>query len=133
MTIINLVLLSVQGWTGDTVNLFSAFPSGQVKGFGGAFQALESAGPGPLAVYHAVEGVLVLLLSIGIAAAAFRKSKSRGIRVASVLGLLAVAAAALGGYWFLFSGFVNNGNSAQMGGAFIGAYAMNFLVLYYSK
>lgn len=133
MTILNLVLLSVQAWTGDVVNLFATFPAGAVNGFGGFFQGLESAGPGPLAIYHGIEGMVILLLGIGIAIAAFRRSRSRGIRATSLLGLFFIAAAALGGYLFVFSGFLANGNSAQMGGAFIGAYAMNFLVLYYSK
>jgi heme A synthase len=133
MTVLNLVLLSFQAWTGDVVNLFAAFPSGQVSGVGGAVQGLESAGPGPLALFHGIEGVLIVFLAIGIAAVALRRSKSRGVRVAGLLALLFIVVAALGGYLFLFSGFADNGNSAQMGGSFIGAYAMNFLVLYYSK
>lgn len=64
---------------------------------------------------------------------AYRKKTSRGVKVTSILGFISIAAATLGGYLFVFSGFQNNGNSAQMGGAFIAAYAMNFLVLYYSK
>jgi hypothetical protein len=133
MTVVNLVLLSLQAWTGDVVNLFAVFPSGPISGLGGAAQGLESAGPGPLAIYHGVEGVVIVLLTIGVAVTALRRSKSTGVRVASLLALFFVAAAALGGYLFLFSGFVNNGNSAQMAGSFIGAYAMNFLILYYSK
>jgi hypothetical protein len=133
MVVLNLVLLSVQGWTGDVVNLFAAFPSGPVAGVGGAVSALLSAGPGPLAIYHAVEGVVVLLLAVGVVSVAFTRSKSRGVRVTSLLALISVASAAIGGYLFLFSGFTANGNSAQMGGSFIAAYALNFLVLYYAK
>jgi hypothetical protein len=33
----------------------------------------------------------------------------------------------------VISGFTAGGFSMQMGGAFLGAYAMYFLVLYYSK
>lgn len=133
MTVFNLVLLSVQAWSGDVVNLFASFPSGSVGGFGQAIAGLSAAGPGPLAVYHGAEGVLILLLTIGIVAFALRRSKSRAVKITSLLALFFVASAALGGYLFLFSGFVSDGNSAQMGGSFIGAYAMNFLVLYYSK
>ncbi|HKT21926.1 MAG TPA: hypothetical protein VJR06_04860, partial [Nitrososphaerales archaeon] len=127
------VLLSIQAWTGDVVNLFAVFPQGAVNGLGAAVPALESAGPGPVAAYHAVEGVIVIILSVAILALAFTRSKSRGVRISSLLALFFIASAAAGGYLFLFSGFVSNGNSAQMGGSFIGAYAMNFLVLYYSK
>lgn len=133
MTILNLVLLSVQAWTGDAVNLFASFPSGTIGGVGQLFPALLSAGPGPLALWHGIEGLLVVLLSVGIAVSAFRRTKSRSIRIVSILGLVSVVVAALGGYLFVLSGFLNNGNSAQMGGSFLGAYAMNFLVLYYSK
>jgi hypothetical protein len=31
------------------------------------------------------------------------------------------------------SGFANGGNSAQMGGSFIAAYASYFMTLYYTK
>ena len=133
MTVLNLILLSVQAWTGDVVNLFATFPSGAVNGIAGLFPALGSAGPGPLALYHGIEGLAITLLSVGIAISALRRTKSRSVRAASLLGLVFVAVAALGGYLFALSGFLNNGNSAQMGGAFLGAYAMNFLVLYYSK
>ena len=133
MTVLDLVLLSVQGWSGDVVNLFASFPSGKPADIGGAAQSLQAAGPGPLAIFHGIAGVLVLFLSIGIVVSAFRKSKATSLRVVSLLALISVVVAALGGYLFVFSGFLDNGNSAQMGGAYLGAYAMTFLVLYYSK
>lgn len=132
LTAVNLIVLTVQAWTGDVVNLFAVFPTGAVSGMNGFFQSLVASGPGPLAIWHGVEGFLVLFLSIAIAALSFR-SKARSVRAVSVLGLLAVISAALGGYLFVFSGYLNNGNSAQMGGSFLGAYAMYFLVLYYTK
>ena len=56
------------------------------------------------------------------------------VRVTSLPALLLVLSALVGGgYFFVFSGFLNNGNSAQMGGSFVGAYAMYLMVLYYSK
>jgi hypothetical protein len=134
MTVFNLVLLSVQAWTGDVLVIFAAFPQGVVNTFGDAYRALQSVGwPAPLAIVHAIGGILILLLTLGILVVAFRRTKSRGVRVASLLGLISVLSAVVGGYLFVFSGFVANGNSAQMGGSFIAAYAMNFLVLYFSK
>ena len=134
MTVANIILLSIQAWSGDAVNLFAVFPQGPVNGLGGAVQALGSVGSiSPLALFHAFEGVLILLLSIGMVLAAFSRSKLRSIRVTSLLALLFVIFAVVGGYLFVFSGFMNDGDSAQMGGSFIGAYAMSFLVLYYSK
>ena len=134
MVVVNIILLSVQAWSGDVVNLFFVPPQGPVNGLGGAIQALGSVGSiSPVALFHGFEGLLILLLSVGIAAVAFRRSKLRSVRVTSLLALLFVISAVVGGYLFVFSDFVNNGNSAQMGGSFIGAYAMNFLVLYYGK
>jgi hypothetical protein len=133
MTILNIVLLSIQGWSGDAVNLFAVFPSGSVSGMGQFFSSLAAAGPGPLASLHAVEGILVVLISVGIAVVSFTRSKSRNLRVVAVLGLLFVISAAYGGYAFVLSGFLDNASSAQMGGSFIGTYAMDFLVLYFLK
>ena len=133
MTVLNLVLLSLQAWTGDAVNLFASFPSGTVNGLGQLFPALLSAGPGPLAAWHGLEALLIILLSAGIAVSAFRRTKRRSVRVVALLALLSVASAGAGGVLFTLSGFLNNSFSAQMGGSFIAAYAMNFLVLYYSK
>jgi hypothetical protein len=134
MTVLNIILLSIQAWSGDVVNLFAVFPQGPVSNIGGAVQALDSVGwVSPLALFHGIDGVVILLLSIGVSAVAFRRTRMRSLRVVSLLGLLSVISALIGGYLFVFSGFLNNGNSAQMGGSFIGAYAMNFLVLYYIK
>jgi len=133
MTILNLVLLATQGWTGDAVNLFAVFPSGAVTSMGQLFGSLAGAGPGPLASWHALEGILIVLISIGIATVSFTRTKSRNTRIVAILGLVFVLSAAYGGYAFVLSGYANNGSSAQMGGSFLGAYAMDFLVLYYSK
>ncbi|MDV3244419.1 MAG: hypothetical protein LYZ66_04495 [Nitrososphaerales archaeon] len=132
LTVLNLVLLSVRAWTGDVVNLFAAFPSGAVTGFSGFFAALQGAGPGPLAIWHGVQGMVVIVLAILIAGLCSR-SKARSVRIVGLLGLFFTLVAALGGYTFVFSSFLNNGNSAQVGGSFLGAYAMYFLVLYYTK
>ena len=39
----------------------------------------------------------------------------------------------LDGYLFVLSGFTAGGNTMQMGGASIGAYALYFVTLYYTK
>jgi hypothetical protein len=41
--------------------------------------------------------------------------------------------AALGGYFFVMSGFSDGRNSAQMGGSYIAAYACYFLTMCYTK
>jgi hypothetical protein len=129
--IATLVILSVQGWTGDYVNLFSVFPTGAVNSSAnGLLQALQKAGQIP--VYHAFEGFLLVAFSLVVLILSLR-TKAKKIQVSSILGLAAVVSAAVGGVLFVFSGFQDNGNSAQMAGSFIGAYAFYFLELYFTK
>lgn len=134
LIVVNLVILTVQGWFGDTVNIFFAPSSGQAAfpfSFGGFIQGVSSLGF-PLE-YHAFEGILLMALSIAILAISFKWSKARSVRICAILGLFFVFSAALGGFLFVVSGFSNGGNSAQMGGSFIGSYAFYFIALYYAK
>ena len=124
--------MTLQGWLGDTVNLFVAYPKGSViSSFTGLTQAILAVGP--FLIAHVVNAVIVLILGILVVMLTFKWTKSRGARVASVLGLLAIISAFVGGVMFVLSGFQNNESSAQMGGSFIGAYALYFTVLYYTK
>jgi hypothetical protein len=127
-----LTVLTAQGWTGDFVNLFAAFPSGSVgRTFSGLSQALINAGR--MEVTHAILGTVLAALAIAILFMAFRFNTTRGVRVCAVLGCLGILSAAYGGISFVLSGFQNNGSSAQMGGSFIGSYASYFLVLYFNR
>jgi hypothetical protein len=124
-----IVLLTVQGWTGDFANLFATFPSGSVlfsvTPFLGAVE-----GAGILVAYHAIEAILLLALAVVVLALSVRR---RTGRLFAILGLSSIISAAVGGVLFVLSGYTNNANSAQMGGSFIGAYAFYFLVLYATK
>lgn len=129
-----LALLTLQGWSGDTVNIFlpaSATTTPLSSFFPGFFSVLE--GAGPLADFHMSVGILLSVLAVVVFALSFVWSKSRGVRIASGLGLLMVISAAIGGFLFVMSGLSDGGNSAQMGGSFIGAYAFYFIALYYSR
>jgi hypothetical protein len=132
--VVILVIMTIQGWFGDTVNIFYApVTSIQRPSFtmGGFFQAVQGVGF-PL-IYHTFEGVLLVALGIASAALAFTWSGNRSVKICTVLGAVAIFSAALGGFLFVMSGFSNGGNSAQMGGSFIGAYAFYFMALYYAK
>jgi hypothetical protein len=123
--------LTLEGLTGDTVNLFVAFPTGGVgDSFGGLVSALSSAGD--LAVYHSLEGAAIVILSLVIVGFSF-KSKAGSLRIVSILAAAAVVSAMVGGIMFVLSGFQDNSSSAQMGGSFIGAYALYFVELYFTK
>jgi hypothetical protein len=83
-------------------------------------------------VWHAFEGIAIFALSLVVLAFSI-KAKPKSIRICAILGLVYEVVAGVGGLLFVLSGFTNNGNSAQMGGGFIGAYAFYFMELYYAK
>jgi multisubunit Na+/H+ antiporter MnhB subunit len=70
-------------------------------------------------IWHAFEGIAIFALSLIVLAFSI-KAKPKSIRICAVLGLVYVVAG-VGGLFFVLSAFTNNGNSAQMGGGFIGA------------
>ena len=126
-----LIALTIQGWTGDATNLFSMFPSGSVEqSLNGIVSGVVTTGF--FLVWHAFEGIAIFGLSLIVLAFSL-KAKPKSIRICAILGLVYVVVAGVGGLLFVLSGFTNNGNSAQMGGGFIGAYAFYFMELYYAK
>jgi hypothetical protein len=132
LIVATLVLLTVQGWFGDTVNLF-AIPTSPVtveSSANGVFQAIVNVGP--TLIIHAFVGLAILALGIVVLSFSL-KSKPRNIQIPAILGLVMVSSAIIGGTLFVLSGFTNNGVSAQMGGSYIGAYAFYFIELYFSK
>jgi hypothetical protein len=98
---------------------------------GGFFQAVTGDG-GPLLLWHGMEGFLVLLSAVGVVAVSLRY-KRRSVKIAAVLGLVSVLSAGVGGYFFVTSGFDAGGSSMRMGGSFTAAFALYFILLYYTK
>lgn len=129
MVILTLVLLTIQGWTGDFANLFASFPTGAVGASLGGFWGAVG-GAGAIVAYHAAEATALLACSVVVLGLSIRQ---RVGRLFAILGMGAVISAAIGGILFVLSGYQNNANSAQMGGSFIGAYAFYFLTLYATK
>jgi hypothetical protein len=136
LVVATLVLLAVQGQLGDSVTIFVippkpvAAPPQTPAGLLGALQALPASF---VPIWHAFQGVVLVLLAVAVLALALAWSRSRGVRIWAALGLVCMVVAALGGYEFVRSGFADNGSSAQMGAMFIAAFASYFLVLYYTK
>ncbi len=127
-----LLLLAVQGWTGDFVNVFvTTTPATNVnESVGGFFQAVLNGGL--LLVWHGMEGFLILLSAVGALVVSLRYQR-RSVKIGAALGLITVIIAGLGGYLFVLSGFTSGGNSMQMGGTFEAAFAFYFITLYYTK
>ena len=128
--VVTLVFLTVEGWFGDTVNLFTAPASSATLDASAGFQAVLSANA--TLIIHAFLGLGLLGLALVILTFSL-KAKPRNVRVPAILGLVMIVSALIGGILFVLSGFSNNGVSAQMGGSFIGAYAFYFIELYYAK
>lgn len=130
--VVTLAALTAQGWTGDSVNLFSQFPNSTVQhSFTDLWLALSTGGP--IATLHGIEGLALVALSFLTLLLSFKSSKSKSVRITSVLATIAIVSAAIGGVLFVFSGFQDNGVSSQMGTSFIAAYALYFTELYYTK
>jgi hypothetical protein len=125
-----LILLTLQLWTGDFVNVFvtTSAASAPSQSIGGFFQAVMDGGL--LLIWHGMEGFLILLSAVGVLAVSLRYQR-RSVKIGAALGLVAVVVAGLGGYLFVLSGFTAGGNTMQMGGASTGAYALYFITLYY--
>ncbi len=129
-----LVVLTVQGWTGDAVNIFVAPANGASppsQDFGGFFAGVESLGG--FLVWHAFEGIVAVALGVVVLVLAFLWSPMRPVHISALLGLFFLATAAYGGYGFVLSGFSAGPSSATMGGSFIGSYAFYFITLYFAK
>jgi len=134
LIVVVILIVSIQAWTGDFVNVFVA-PSQGVAPYSftvaGFLQGVESLGP--FLIWHALEGLLIFALSLALLLLSFRWSTKRSVRVCAALGTLFVVVAGLGGILFVLSGFSDGGSSMQMGGSFLGVYAMYFIELYFTK
>lgn len=132
LIVVTLILLTIQGWFGDTVNIFliPAAPPRVDQSFNGILQAIENIGP--TLTIHAFIGIALLGFSVVVLGLSL-KNKPRNVWIPAILGLVMVVSAIIGGVLFVLSGFSAGGTSAQMGGSFIGAYAFYFIELYYAK
>ena len=86
-------------------------------------------GSSGLLIFHAFEGVLLVVLALVLSVLSFRY-KSRGVRVFAILSFIAVTITAAAGYVHM------GGNSAGipiMGEGFIATYAFLFMTLYSTK
>jgi hypothetical protein len=136
LLVVTLVILSVQGWLGDTVNIFYAPSSGIAKPpftLSGFLREMESIPASYLLLWHAFQGIFLIALAAVVFGLSFRWSNVRGTKVTSGLAFASIISAAIGGFLFVMSGYSDGGNSAQMGGSFIAAYALYFVTLYFAK
>ena len=93
-----LLVATLQAWTGDPVNGFSA-PAGGAPAYpfsmGGFLQGVTSLGGSLL--FHATEGATLFVLSIVVVAVSFRWSSRRSVRICACLAAVSILVAGLGG------------------------------------
>jgi hypothetical protein len=141
---LSLIILTIQGWFGDTVNIFVVQHVGTntANVSAGDFMAAlvnliptfqGMLGLGFLVFWHALEGLILVIFTFIVLVFSFKWSNKKSVRICSILGILFTWSAAYAGLAFLLSGFSSGADSAQMGGSFIGAYAFYFLELYFAK
>ena len=124
-----IVLTTIQGLIGGPI----------AGGVGGGVKIVASIAMGDvisaimgssgLLIFHAFEGVLIVVLALVVSAFSF-KYKGRGVRVFAILSLIAVVITATAGYVHM------GGNPAGipvMGEGFIATYAFLFMTLYSTK
>src|ERR1700730_13657250 len=98
--VINLIILTIQGWFGDTVNIFVAPPgTNSTVPFSSLISTIASYGF--LMIWHTFEGLLLVVLSFTLILASFRWSRKRSVRLTSILGALMIFSAAIGGVSFI--------------------------------
>jgi hypothetical protein len=124
-----LILTTIQGLIGGPL----------AGGVGGAVIIANSASMGDvisailgssgLLIFHAVEGVLILVLALVVSVTSFQY-KSRGVRVFGILSLIAALVATTAGYLHMGG---NPIGIPLMGEAFIVTYAFLFMTLYSTK
>ena len=102
-----------------------------IGSIGSLLSAMWSAA-GATIMIHALWGLLVLLMAIGTTPIALRYHK-RSVTATSVLALVSMVLAVLGGLVWAASDFSNGGGIALIVNGALGAYAFFFLALYYTK
>ena len=130
---IALMLLLAQFLLGMWLNLFVSFPTSLFSqpGIGsmmGTMMGFMVTGGMPILMVHMMLGFALLVVSILVLAFAMGSS-APGLVLISVLGLVSVLAAGLGGLGFMFSGFQNDLFSYLMAIGFISAFTTYFVAL----
>jgi hypothetical protein len=95
-----LAILSIQAWFGDFVNIFVAPSSGLTPppySIAGFFQGVDSLGF--TLIWHAFEGIAIVVIGAALVVLSFRWSNARGVRIESILGFFFVLMAAAGGHF----------------------------------
>ena len=126
-TIAILVIMSVQGLSGNWITFFFVWPGGPGSQVGIAFVSAMAG----LAQYHAAMGFAIGAISILILILAFMYRATVYVRIFAVLGFLITASAVMGGILYVSTVFQDRWSLGQMADSFVGAYAAYLLQLFF--
>ncbi len=126
--IIILILLTLEGISGNWVNLFVIFPTNITNTSPGNLFAIAY-NTNSLIAFHIILGIF-LVFAGGFVLVYGLKIKDRYLTIVLIIGLVMILSAIMGALLFVFSGFTDGMSSGQMGDSMIGAYAFYFLALY---
>jgi len=125
-TIVVLVLITVQAFSGNWITYFLILPGGPANLSQGFIEGLVK-----LSIYHKIMGFVTGLVSILVLVFAFIHRSSVYVRIFAVLGFIITVSAGVGGLLFVQSGFQDRWPLGQMADSFVGAYAAYFLQLFF--
>jgi hypothetical protein len=123
-TIVILLLVAVQGWSGGWSAFYLIWPGSNV---GATFLHIVAW----LAAYHRKLGFAIGGISILIIIFAFLSKTNIYVRILTILGLAVTVSAALGGYLYVHSSLQDRLSLGQMADSFIAVFAVYFLQLFF--
>jgi hypothetical protein len=123
-TILVLVLIAAQGWTGQWTVFYVVWPGSNA----GNTMVMTTA---HMATYHMKMGFAIGAISILIFIFAFLSKSSLYARILAIIALALIALAATGGYLYVRSGLQDRLSLGQMADSFLGAFAAYFLLLFF--
>ena len=125
-TIAVLLLIMLQGFSGNWITYFLILPGGPANLSQSFIEVLAK-----LAIYHRIMGFVTGLVSILVLVFAFISRSTIYVRIFAVVGFIIAALAAVGGFLFITSGFQDRWALGQMADAFIGSFAAYFIQLFF--
>jgi hypothetical protein len=122
--ILILLLIAAQGWSGQWVVFYVLWPGAKI---GNTLATVA----GHFSGYHVKMGFAIGAVSLLILILAFFSRSSLYARILAIVAFALVVLAAAGGVQFVRSGFQDRVSLGQMADSFLGAFAANFLLLFF--
>jgi hypothetical protein len=123
-TIVVVILIAAQGWTGNWTVFYLLWPGSNVSS---TFMLVTA----KMAIYHERVGFAIGAISILIIIFAFLSKSNLYVRVFAILGFGITVLAVMGGFMFVNSSLQDRLSLGQMADSFLGVFAAYFLMLFF--